>query len=207
MGSWFEFPLVLIPLAIVIAVVVWVLSLLGILDGGSEASLGDAGGADGSVGAAGSEQSLARMLGMGMVPGSILLTLILFLFGWIGIGIAAMVPDFAPWIRFAIAAPLALLMSVILSALLARPLAPWFRDYGSAARGSDLVGRIALLTSSEFSQLFGTARIKLEDGTLIEISVRPESDIDSGTPKLGDKLVITRYETSSNLYFATRLDE
>jgi len=96
---------------------------------------------------------------------------------------------------------------VALSALLARPLAPWFRDYGSAARGTDLVGRIAVLTSSEFSMLFGTARIKLEDGTLMEIAVRPDHENEPMTLSPGDKLVITRYDNASNLYFASRFDE
>jgi len=144
-------------------------------------------------------------LGLGMIPFSLLLILLCFSFGWLGLALEFLLAGWLPagggggWGLSLVLTLPALAGAVVVTAPLARLLHPLFKDYGRARSEHDLVGRPATLTSGTVSPTFGEATVPSDHGVPVDISVRtPEADHDLDR---GDTVLIFDYDPDARVYF------
>lgn len=207
MDALIQFPLVVFFAPMVFALALWAVSSFGLLGDHSASPDADVDAdihadADLDADADGAwHGNVLHWIGVGMIPLPILLSLMLFLFGWLGLGIYFLLP-LPQLLSFGIAAPASAIATVFLSAGIARKLRPLFESYGHATRSTELVGKIAILSSTELTPEFGLARVKLDDGNWIEISVRAET-APAQPLAMGAQLVLTEYEAAIGVYYAT----
>ena len=154
---------------------------------------------------------ILQLLGLGMIPFSLLLILLCFSFGWLGLAIEYALPKSTlswigkGWALTGFVSPLALLGALLVTSPLARLLHPLFKDYGRAKDVHDLLGKQATLTTGSVSPTFGAASVRLEHGQTIDISVRtPNEENDLG---YGDAVVIFDYNTENDLYYVAPLSD
>lgn len=144
---------------------------------------------------------------MGKIPLMLIITLLLFTFGAIGLGLmwvlALMITALGGWALAAVAAVLAVVPTVLLSAFISRKLQPLFRDYGKALKSHELIGQFAITDSSQVSPQFGSAYWTDQLGNHIQISVRTFPD----KPPIptGKKVILISYDTEKNLFFVEEL--
>lgn len=198
----FQPGLLLFTVPVLIAVMLWSLALIGLLDFESFDFDLDAdvnADFDADLEAGGGSGVLAAM-GLGLVPFSLILTLILFFFGFTGITLHSFFGGALGWSMAAtnlLFAPLALLVAIVFSAGAARALHPLFRDYGKAHGAFDLIGKTAVLKTSTVSPTFGAAVVKI-DGDRLEIATRSETE-DNGL-RYGDKVLVIDFDQENNIY-------
>ena len=204
----FEGPLLLFTIPMLIAVLFWLTAMLGLLDFESldfdidtdvdvDIDVDLDVDADADVAGGG---GFLHLLGLGMVPFSLIFTMVLFFFGWTGIALHAMLGTTLGWTGLELNllfAPLALVAAVAVAAGAARLLRPLFREYGKAHTARELVGKVASLNSSTASATFGSAIVKV-DGDRIEIAAR--CDPEDGEPQYGDRVLIIDYDAKKNIY-------
>ncbi|MDX2062828.1 MAG: hypothetical protein SFY70_07190 [Bacteroidia bacterium] len=135
-----------------------------------------------------------QALGLGMVPLSLLITVLFFGFGLSGIAATALLG-----VSLGIAIALALVVGLVLTAGGARVLRPLFTEYGKAQNAHSLVGQVARLTSTQLTPTFGTATLALRSGEVLQLSVRSESGpVDGLRP--GHQLLLLEYREAQNVY-------
>ncbi len=173
-------------------------------DGGAHLEKGGVHQATESHGTAPDVATLGDWLGVGKIPFTLFITLLLFLYGWTGIFVKLLIPGVVG--TFAgIAA--GMFGGLLCTRGLAGLLQPLFKDYGKPESAHAFQGRIATLTSTTLSQDFGTALLKLQDGTLVNLSVRATEGASPSTlPKTGDSILLLEYLPEQNLYIAERFD-
>lgn len=210
LADWFTGPRLLFSAPLLFALVVWCLSFVGLfsfhafdldLDLDHDLHLDADLDHDADFGNVG---NLAQLVGLGMVPFSLFITLLLFWFGALGLGVHALY-GITNWFIVGVVALPVLLVAARITGFTARRLQPLFRDFGQATQGHELIGKIATLTSGQLSTTFGQARVQLEGGVVVQVAVR--ADADPTTAVQGDRLVITDYLPEKNIYLATRLDD
>jgi hypothetical protein len=154
---------------------------------------------------------LLSAAGIGQVPVTIIITLLLFFFGWTGIGLHAL---FGEWLagvgwsglgRNALFVPAALVAAFGASAGLSRALHPLFREFGEPQKALDLVGKIAVLNSSTVTRGFGSAVVRMPGGERIEVAAR--ASCDDNDLRYGDRTLVVDYDPQKNIYTIERLDE
>lgn len=191
---------------IFVALGIWLVAALGIFhsDTGANASHG--------VHAEGGSffEGIGEAIGFGMVPTSVLLTLILFFQGVAGITLNEwLLSLFAPEgaVRYLILGGnflTSLIVGTILAGLVSRPLRYIFKDYGTATKAESVVGKIAQVTSGKVNTEFGQATLKLEDGNTIEIAVRITEQ--QNQLEYGQKLLILDFDKERNVYLVEKYD-
>ena len=203
----FQPGLLLFTVPVLIAVMLWSLALIGLLDFESfDFDLDLDAEVDADLDAGGGGGVLAAM-GLGLVPFSLIFTLILFFFGFTGITLHSFFGDALGWSMIAtnlLFAPLALLVAFTLSAGAARVLHPLFKDYGKAHGAFDLIGKTAVIKSSTVSPSFGAAVVKI-DGDRLEIATRSETE-DNGL-RYGDKVLVIDFDQENNIYLIVPFDQ
>ena len=215
----FEGPLLLFTIPMIVAVLFWLTALLGLLDFESfdldldldadidadidvdvDVDVDIDADVDADVEVAGGGMSFLHLLGLGMVPFSLIFTMVLFFFGWTGIALHSVLGSSLGWSGLSLNllfAPIALVVAMAAAAGAARLLRPLFREYGKAHTARDLVGKVASLNSSTASATFGSAIVKVA-GDRIEIAAR--CDPDDGEPRYGDRVLIIDYDAQKNIY-------
>ncbi|MCS7073220.1 MAG: YqiJ family protein [Bacteroidia bacterium] len=152
----------------------------------------------------------AHFIGLGMVPGSILCTLILFCFGCIGflINWLSVSVGFTGGLFWGVCF-LSILVSITVSILvtpgIARLLNPFFQNREKTIKSRAIIGKVAVLQTETLTETFGMAIVKLDSGKVVNISVRSLNP--QFTFRYGDKLVLTDYNENTNVYFVERLTQ
>ncbi|MCX5745144.1 MAG: hypothetical protein NT062_21880 [Proteobacteria bacterium] len=203
-----RFPTVVFTIALGIALVYWVFVLVGALDldllGGGHVDgigdgIGDVGGHDvghdgggdgGHDGDGGGGGGVWQGLGLGAVPLTISITVIL-LVGWSSslLAMTYLVGDSG--LLRALLLPFVLVLSLPVAALLVRPLAPMFRVHEGKSN-ADYVGHVCTVTSNSVDDAFGFATIE-DGGSLVQISVRCDK---AGTLLRGDKALVIEFDAA-----------
>jgi len=205
-SALFQGPLLVFTIPMLIAVLFWLLPILGLfdfdaldLDVDATADLDVDADLDAHADLHGGT-GLLQLLGLGMIPLSLTLTLLLFAFGWTGIALHGFLGPSLGWSSLGLNllfVPLALFAALFAAAGGARLLRPLFREYEAPTTAFDLVGKIASLNSSTVSPTFGSAVVKVE-GDRIEIAARctPEAN----RLRYGDRVLIIDYDPANNIY-------
>lgn len=204
--AFFEPHVLVFTIPVLLAGLFWLLSFAGLFD---VTALDLDLDVDADADVALSAGSVPSLLGLGLVPLSILLTVMLFCFGWTGIALHALAGahvaawGWGAWTTTMLFVPVAAVVAISLGAGVARLLHPLFRDYGAAPSAHALVGRVAVLNSTTVSPTFGSAVVSL-DGDRIEIAVR--TDAPAAELGYGDRVLVYDYDAARNLYFVGRYD-
>ena len=178
---------------------IWLISLLGFVKdfniGGKDLSIDT----DGDLG------SFGEWLGLGTIPASILITLLLFFNGVLGISFNETLLDQEKsfWIlvvNFILSFGLAL----VITSFLKKPLKYLFTDYGLVHKSETLVGKIATVSSGQVTEQFGQADVILENGTNITIAVRRAEPSD--VFNYGEKILLTYFDADKNVYWCEKFD-
>ena len=201
---------------LLVSVVVWGISALGLI--GGESIGHEIGAHDGLPDISLSEnhipvpifEGMAKTLGIGLVPSSILITLYSFFLSLVGIGCNQLIiPLFSlegmsasiAWWGFFLASNVA---SFGLTSFFSRPLRFLFKDYGKAISSVSLVGKTAKISSGKINQHSGQAIIQLSDGNAIEIAVRIADEVNQ--IKYGQDVLIVDFDKEKNIYWVEYLD-
>lgn len=200
----FDSAVLVFTVPMLLAVLFWLLALVGLFDFeafdfgmdvdlDAEAEL-DGGGA-------------LHALGLGLIPFSLMLTFLLFVFGFTGIALHTLLVSALDWsagTATLAVLPVALIAALAVGVVVGRLLHPLFRDHGAATMANDLVGKVATLTSGSVSTTFGAATVRM-DGDRIEIAARTETDTnDLG---YGDRVLLLDYDAAHNLYLVAPFDD
>jgi hypothetical protein len=183
--------------------VYWLFVLLGALDidllGGGDHDIGDVGGGhdvgghdvghDGDVDADG----VFAKLGLGVVPITISVSFVM-LVGWVGSLLLVHHFGHIAWIKYA-TLPGMVLVSMLATSLMVRPLAPVFR-IREGKSNHEYVGHTCTISTATVDDHFGHASVE-DGGTTLDIPVRCD-----GTAKLarGDKALIIEFDETRQAY-------
>ncbi len=202
-NTLFEPALLVFTVPVLLALLFWLLALVGMfdfeafdfdLDFDADVDVDADLDADMTGGA-----GMLQLLGLGMIPFSLMFTLLLFFFGTSGIALHTLTGG-SNWLFI----PLALVVALTISAGAARLLHPLFKDYGKATSANELVGKVAVLKSNTVSPSFGVAVVKI-NGVPIDITVR--SDTEDNDLAYGSQVLIYDYDADRRLYFVAAHDE
>ena len=147
-------------------------------------------------------------LGLRGVPLSVVVGLIA-LFAWVTcylIVAFVAIGERGNWINTAIgtvAIPASLLVSVLVTAQVVRPLRPLFRALNASAPDKVLLGATATVRSSRVDEGFGEAQLVIDGADLI-IKIRAPAD--KGLKK-GDKVVLIEHKKEQNLFWVVPVSE
>ncbi len=215
------FPTALFTILVGVALLYWLMVILGALDidildadGAFEGADGTVDGAvDGALegavegaaegvesveGASGGLGGVLEALRLRNAPITVVFSMIVF-FGWVlsMIGTAHLRPvllALPSWLTNTLLLVLSLLLGMVLASLASRPLRGVFRGQQGAGR-STLIGKIVMVDTGSVDKRFGQARYD-EDGTAHVIQIRCESD----TLKRGDKALVVAYDKGKEAF-------
>ena len=198
------FPTVLFTPLLVVAVLYWLLVILGALDM-DLIHLGDAdaGGHDAHAGHNGF--AILEFLRVGQVPITVIASVFVVI-AWIVSFAATMllrpaVPEWSWWLFAAVALGASLVVAYLGTGLVGAGLARVFAIRGTVTAAS-LVGRVVEVTSSTVDARFGTARHDRLTGeeVLLNVVCDPAHAL-----KRGDQAVIMEYDTAKGVYLIAPL--
>ena len=162
-------------------------------DGGSNFSLGDA---------------FLTFLSVGQVPVSIILTILFFIQAIIGVWLNQFVihqleltnnGSWQIWTMFFVNFAVSFFVAVFIAGFVLKPIKPFFRDYGIVRTANSLIGKVAIVSSSEVTDKFGTATFKLDGGDIVDISIRVAEKGSVFVKR--QQVVIVDFDEEKNLYF------
>ncbi|MQY05102.1 hypothetical protein [Actinomadura macrotermitis] len=192
LATAFDFPTALFTFALAVVVLYWVLVLLGAL-GVDTLDSGDG--------------DLAAGLGLGGVPASVALSLLIAL-AWFGSLAGTVLTDGMPgFVRFAVLAG-ALVLGWLGTRLLVFPLRRILHDEAVPSR-ADFVGRMCVIRTGSVRADFGQAEVTASDGSSALVQVRrPESDVDAGALPLthGSTALIFDYDQAGEFFWVMPYD-
>jgi len=203
LANLFSFPTAIFSVAMGVAVLYWLLVIVGALDI-DLLHIGDhdAGGheTDHDAHAGTNPNAILEFLRIGQVPITIIASIFTFL-GW-SVCLAAstfvrpIVPDWSWWLFGLIALVAALVIAVFGTGLAVAPLAKVFSLDGQP-RADDLIGKMVEVTSSEVTPRYGTARHDRPTGEdlILNVSCDPINVF-----KRGDQAVVLDYDRATGIY-------
>lgn len=194
----FTYPTAIFTVMLGVAAIYWLFAIVGLvdmdvldLDVDLDADL------EGLTGLAG----LLVTLGLTGVPLTLVVT-VLALLGWLISYFAVHLFFFWPagsWLSYGVGTvvvPVALALSVPLTAQIIKPLKPLFRKAYSAAPQKVLIGQPCLIRSSRVDMGFGEATATVEGASLIlKVRADPVKEL-----KKGDRAVMIEYRAAENSY-------
>lgn len=212
-----SFPTVIYSFFLCVSVILWLLTIVGVLDlNTGDADLGDIGDADvgdlahpgdlmvesheGGASTAAEAMGLLSRMGLSGVPVTLLVTL-LALFGWlISYFIQLLLLSHIPLIILYYPAGLvaffvALAASIWITARVCKPLRKAFRN-SHAASNRSFIGQTATVTSMSVSSTYGEATIN-NDGSAFILHIRADA---ANKFKRGDKVVLLEFVSGENAY-------
>lgn len=183
------------------SVLIWLLSFTGLFETGlSETDI--------DTDIQGFSANFLDFLGVGSIPLSLVLTMIMFSFGWLGLFFNTIISNITESVSanliILISSVLSLTGSFIFSSLMAKPLKKVFKNYGESSKAETIIGKTALLNSSKVNDSFGIAVVHLESGVSVEIDVRSNSDLSN--LKIGDQVVVVDFDKEKNIYYVEALN-
>ena len=154
--------------------------------------------------------NFAKAIGFGSIPASILITLLLFFQGTFGITLnEILLPEkkegFIYYLALIFNFGASFGISTFFTKLLKKPLRFLFRDYGKAESNTNLIGKIAKVSTRQVSHLFGEADVILPDGNSVRVAVRTY-----GKEELvifGEKVLLIEFDVEKNVYWCEKYEE
>jgi hypothetical protein len=202
-SSLFAFPTGIFSIPLGVAVLYWLLVIVGALDIDilhfGDHDVGHHGGDhDSHVGT--NPNALLEFLRVGQVPITIIISVFL-VFAWIVCLTASTfvrphVPDWSWWLFGLPVLGAALVTAVVGTGLAVAPLAKVF-SLDDQPKADDLIGKMVEVTSSEVTPRFGTARHDRASGEdlLLNVGCEPHHVL-----KRGDQAVVLDYNRASGVY-------
>ena len=145
-------------------------------------------------------------LSVGQVPISIILTILFFIQAIIGVWLnqfainqLELSVSWQFWTMFFVNFGISFFVAVFIAGFVLKPIKPFFRDYGIVRTANSLVGKVAIVSSSEVTDKFGTAIFKLDGGDIVDISIRVAEKGSVFVKK--QEVVIVDFDKEKNLYF------
>jgi len=181
----FGFPTALFSFSLIVVAGYWTLVLLGGLgidflgagtdaDAGAGTGAGDFEGADGADGSGGFVGEWLAMLGLGGVPATVVLSLLIALAWFVSLAVAALSDGAVPR---ALGLPAALAVAWLGTRLAVRPLRGVFQG-PVAASLRDFVGLPCVIRTGRVGPDFGQAEVTAPDGSSAIVQVRqPATDV------------------------------
>ena len=203
LASLFAFPTAIFSVAMGVAVLYWLLVIVGacdidLLHFGDHDVGHDAGDHDHHVGT--NANAVLEFLRVGQVPITIIASIFTFL-GWCvclaaSTFIRPIVPDWSWWLFGLVALVAALVTAVFGTGLAVAPLAKVF-SLDNQPKADDLIGKMVEVTSSEVTSRFGTARHDRPSGEdlILNVSCDPINVF-----KRGDQAVVLDYDRATGVY-------
>lgn len=192
----FSFPAVIFSVAMGVVIVYWLIVLIGVLD----IDLFDA---DAEVDADGGLAGLLSGIGLGGVPATVALSL-LIAFAWF----TSLVGTVLVSGLFRVAVILAaLLVGWIAARMLVLPLRRLFPDDKAPSR-NDFVGKLCLIKTSRVDTGFGQAEVTAADGSTALIQVRRHAADEPQEPlSTGSAALIFEYDIDGEFFWVTPYDQ
>lgn len=191
---------------IIISLLIWLVASLGIFHTDTGADISSEISTD--LHTDGFFHGLGEILGFGMIPTSVLITLVMFVQGTVGIslnewGLALFAPQgLAYYALLGANFLISLLAGFVVAAVISRPLRYVFKDYGNATKADSIVGKVAQVSSGKVNIDYGQATLTLDDGNTIEIAVRTAED----QLEYGQKLLILDFDREKNVYLVEKYE-
>jgi hypothetical protein len=205
LASLLAFPTVIFSVAMGVAVLYWLMVILGALDidllpfGNHD--VGDHhGGGDHDAHAGTNPNVVFEFLRLGQVPITIIASIFTFLCWTVCLLATAyirpIVPDWSWWLFGTVALVVALVVAVIGTGLAVAPIAKLF-SLDNEPKADDLIGKMVEVTSSEVTSRFGTARHDRVSGEdlILNVSCDPIHVF-----KRGDQAVVLDYDRTTGVY-------
>ncbi|MFB9068079.1 hypothetical protein [Pseudofulvimonas gallinarii] len=190
-----SFPTAILSVLLAVAVAYWMLAALGLV---GDDPLELAGVIDGDVGAMEGLAGFLVKFGLGGIPTTLVFTILIFI-AWVlsyftGLLLLNHLPD---WLRItlgAIVLPVALFLSLPMTAAVVRPLTRLKRRLAPPPNRS-LLGRVAIVRTGEVTASHGQAELE-DNGASLIVQVRCEGE----TPRRGDRVVLLEHLTPDNAW-------
>lgn len=208
LASLFSFPTAIFSVAMGVAVLYWLLVIVGGLGidilhfGDHDAGGHEVGhhGGDHDSHAGGNGHVILEFLRLGKVPVTIVAS-IFTLIAWIvtltaSTFVRPLVPGWSWWLFGLIALAAALVIAFVGTGVAVAPLAKAF-SLDSQPKADDLIGKMAEITSTTVSPTFGTARHDRPSGEDLILNVLCEAHHNL---KRGDQAVVLDYDRASGVY-------
>lgn len=151
----------------------------------------------------------ADVLGFGSLPLAVWLTLLLMFVGILGISLNELFFPYLPqnsiWFGglWAVNFSLASLVSIYAVRKTSKPLSLLFVDYGVAEQASNLVGKIARVSSGKVTHTFGEASLEI-GGHTMEVAVRTASpDMELA---YGQTVLLVHYDAEKHVFWCEKMD-
>ena len=198
--SLFAFPTAIFSVALGVAILYWILVILGAFDldlfhfGDHDT------GTDHDSGAGHNSHAVLEFLRVGQVPVTIIASFFI-VFAWI-VCLAATtfvrphVPDWSWWLFALVALAAALFVAFVGTGLAVAPLAKVFSIKGVFV-ADDLVGKMVEVTSSTVDARFGTARYDRPSGEDVILNVISDP---ANQLKRGEQAVVMDYDRAAGVY-------
>lgn len=192
-----SFPTVIFTFFLGLALLYWIVAVLGMVDieiFDFDLPEGDAGGSSPDVLA-----GLMLRFGLHGVPVTIILSFV-FLFGWL---ISYYLSHFflgwsSGWMRLLVGLPVfivALVAAALITSLILKPFKPLFKN-AKQQSAKDFVGRTVIVRTSRVDQAFGEANLD-DGGAGMIINVRSMSE---DVFSRGDRVVLLNYVSETGIY-------
>jgi hypothetical protein len=185
---------------IIISILIWLVTSLGLFHTDTSADVSHDLSTD--LHTDGFFHGIGEILGFGMVPTSVMLTLIMFVQGVVGISLnewSLALLTLEGFARYALLGGnfvISLFIGLAAAAVISRPLRYVFKDYGTATKADAVIGKVAQVSSGKVNATYGQATLKLDDGNTIEIAVRTAEN----QLEYGQKLLILDFDKEKNVY-------
>ena len=144
-------------------------------------------------------------LSVGQVPVSIIFTILFFIQAIIGVWLNQFAIQnleitlaWQFWTLFFVNFGISFFIAVFIAGFVLKPLKPFFRDYGIVRTANSLVGKVAIVSSSQVTKDFGNATFKLEGGDIVDLSVRAAEK--ESIFVRGQEVVIVEFKEEKNIY-------
>ncbi len=151
-------------------------------------------------------EGFLNFLSVGQVPISIIFTILFFIQALIGVWLNQFVIQnleitlsWQFWTMFFVNFGISFFIAVFTAGFVLKPIKPFFRDYGIVRTANSLVGKVAIVSSSQVTKDFGNATFKLDGGDIVDLSVRAAEK--ESIFVRGQEVVIVEFKEEKNLYF------
>lgn len=146
-----------------------------------------------------------NFLSVGQVPISIIFTILFFIQAIIGVWMnqfaiqnLEITLSWQVWTMFFVNFGISFFIAVFIAGFVLKPIKPFFRDYGIVRTANSLVGKVAIVSSSQVTKEFGNAVFKLDGGDIVDLSVRAAEK--ESIFIRGQEVVIVEFKEEKNIY-------
>lgn len=158
----------------------------------------------GSFFGSGFANSLFGFIGVGKVPATVVVSMVVFMVGVAGLLLNALLAAVGVPVdglaAILMTAPLALLGGTVAAGYTLKPLHALAPEEKPLAKSTDIVGLTGVVVTGRVDEGFGQVRVRSESGDDITVSAR---SLDGRKFEYGQKVYVSEHQADKNLYFVT----